>query len=141
QVGYAIGLALLVPLGDLLERRTLLTMMLIGSYVCLLAMAFAPSWPVLAAAAVLVGLGSGVGQVLVPFAATLAHPDERGRVIGSVMTGLLLGILLSRVVAGLIAAVAGWRAVFVVAAALMLVSCAMVGMLPVREPDVRMSYR
>ncbi|TDH53158.1 MFS transporter [Mycobacterium eburneum] len=140
QVGYAIGLALLVPLGDLVERRTLLTAMLIGTCGCLLGMAWAPSWPVLAAAAVLVGLGSVVGQVLVPFAAALAHEDERGRVIGSVMTGLLLGILLSRVVAGLIAAVAGWRAVFVVAAALMLISCALVRTLPIRPPEVRMSY-
>jgi predicted MFS family arabinose efflux permease len=141
QVGYAIGLALLVPLGDLLERRRLLTAMLIGTCVCLLGMAFAPSWPVLAAAAILVGLGSVVGQVLVPFAAALAHEDERGRVIGSVMTGLLLGILLSRVVAGLIAAAAGWRAVFVVAAALMVLACALVRTLPVCEPDVRIGYR
>lgn len=141
QVGYAIGLALLVPLGDLLERRRLLTWMLAGTCVCLLGMAFAPSWPVLAVAAILVGLGSVVGQVLVPFAATLARDDERGQVIGSVMTGLLLGILLSRVVAGLIAAVAGWRAVFVVAAALMLVASALVRTLPVHPPAVQMSYR
>lgn len=141
QVGYAIGLALLVPLGDLMERRRLLTVMLLATCLCLLGMAFSPSWPVLAAAAVLVGVGSVVGQVLVPFAASLAHDDERGRVIGSVMTGLLLGILLSRVVAGLIAAVAGWRAVFLVAAALMLVSCWLVRLLPVRAPDVRMPYR
>lgn len=140
QVGYAIGLALLVPLGDLLERRRLLTWMLVGTCVCLLGMAFAPSWPVLAVAAILVGLGSVVGQVLVPFAATLARDDERGQVIGSVMTGLLLGILLSRVVAGLIAAVAGWRAVFVVAAALMLVASALVRTLPVHPPAVQMSY-
>lgn len=141
QVGYAIGLALLVPLGDLTERRKLLTGMLIATCGCLLGMAVSPSWPVLAAAATLVGIGSVVGQVLVPFAASLAYDEERGRVIGSVMTGLLLGILLSRVVAGLIAAVAGWRAVFVVAAALMLVSCVLVRSLPVRAPEVRMSYR
>ncbi|MGB5796850.1 MAG: MFS transporter [Mycolicibacter algericus] len=140
QVGYAIGLALLVPLGDLLERRRLLTWMLVGTCVCLLGMAFAPSWPVLAVAAVLVGLGSVVGQVLVPFAATLARDDERGQVIGSVMTGLLLGILLSRVAAGLIAAVAGWRAVFVVAAVLMLVACVLVRTLPVHPPAVQMAY-
>lgn len=140
QVGYAVGLALLVPLGDLMERRRLLTAMLIGTCLCLLGMAFAPTWPVLACAATFVGLGSVVGQVLVPFAASLAGEDERGRVIGNVMTGLLLGILLSRVVAGLIAGVAGWRAVFVVAAALMLVTCVLLRRLPVREPEVRMSY-
>lgn len=140
QVGYAVGLALLVPLGDLMERRRLLTAMLLGTAVCLVGMACAPSWPVLAGAAILVGLGSVVGQVLVPFAATLAYEEERGRVIGSVMTGLLLGILLSRVVAGLIAGVAGWRAVFVVAAVLMLVCCALVRTLPVRPPEVEMGY-
>ncbi|HLR99355.1 MAG TPA: MFS transporter [Mycolicibacillus parakoreensis] len=140
QVGYAIGLALLVPLGDLMERRRLLTVMLLGTAVCLVGMACAPNWPVLAGAAILVGLGSVVGQVLVPFAATLAYEEERGRVIGSVMTGLLLGILLSRVAAGLIAGVAGWRAVFVVAAVLMLVCCALVRTLPVRPPDVQMGY-
>ncbi|WP_345602829.1 MFS transporter [Tomitella cavernea] len=130
QVGYALGLALLVPLGDLVDRRRMLTALLLGTFVCLLAMVFAPGWQLLAAAAVLVGLGSVVGQVLVPLAAELAREDERGRVIGNVMTGLLLGILLSRVASGLIASVAGWRAVFVVAAALMLVTCVLVRMLP-----------
>src|SRR5699024_9273681 len=137
QVGYAIGLALLVPLGDLLERRRMLTVMLLGTFACLLGMVFAPGWQVLAAAAVLVGLGSVVGQVLVPLAASLAREDERGRVIGNVMTGLLLGILLSRVVAGLIAAVAGWRGVFVVAAVLMLVACGLVRLLPASPPTAR----
>ena len=141
QVGYAIGLALLVPLGDLLERRRLLTLMLVCTAGCLLVMVFAPTWQILASAAVLVGLGSVVGQILVPFAAALAHEDERGRVIGNVMTGLLLGILLSRVVAGLIAGIAGWRAVFVVATILTMFTCVLVRLLPRSEPQAQISYR
>ena len=141
QVGYAIGLALLVPLGDLLERRRLLTFMLVGTAACLVVMVFSSTWQILASAAVLVGLGSVVGQILVPFAAALAREDERGRVIGNVMTGLLLGILLSRVIAGLVAGIAGWRAVFVVAAILTLVTCGLVRLLPRSAPETQISYR
>src|SRR5699024_10686311 len=90
QIGYAVGLAFLVPLGDLIERRRLLTGVLSVTALCLVAMAIAPSWQVLGAAALLVGVSSVVGQVLVPFAASLAAEHERGRVIGNVMTGLLL---------------------------------------------------
>ena len=122
QIGYAVGLAFLVPLGDLIERRRLLTGVLSVTALCLVAMAVAPTWQVLGAAALLVGVSSVVGQVLVPFAASLAAEHERGRVIGTVMTGLLLGILLSRVVAGLITEALGWRAMFWIAAALMVLT-------------------
>lgn len=118
QVGYAVGLALLVPLGDLMERRRLLVTMLAGTALCLIGMAVAPTWPLLAAAALLVGVGSVVGQILVPFAAALAGEHERGKVIGRVMTGLLLGILLARVIAGVVAEIAGWRSMFLLAAVL-----------------------
>lgn len=141
QVGYALGLALLVPLGDLVERRRLLTFMLLGTTVCLAVMVIAPTWQILASAAVLVGLGSVVGQILVPFAAALAHEDERGKVIGNVMTGLLLGILLSRVISGLIAGIAGWRTVFVVAAVLTLITCGLVRLLPPSRPQASIPYR
>lgn len=140
QVGYALGLAFLVPLGDMLERRRLLNVMLTVTAAGLLVMAAAPTWQVLAAAAVLVSTGSVVGQILVPFAATLAGDGERGRVIGNVMTGLLLGILLSRVVAGLIAEVLGWRGVFVVAAGLMLLTLVLVRRLPVVAPTAGGRY-
>lgn len=142
QVGYALGLALLVPAGDLFERRRLLTGVLIVTTGCLAAMALAPTWQVLAAAALLAGVSSVVGQVLVPFAAGLAGADERGKVIGDVMTGLLLGILLSRVVAGLVAEVAGWRAVFWLAAALMIITVALLRReLPVVAPVADLPYR
>lgn len=141
QIGYAAGLALLVPLGDMVERRRLLRRMLVLTAAGLLVMAWAPSWQILAATAVLVSTGSVVGQILVPFAASLARDDERGRVIGNVMTGLLLGILLSRVVAGLVAEIAGWRAVFVLAAVLMLCTVLLVQSLPVLPPATTAGYR
>lgn len=122
QVGYALGLGLVVPLGDLIERRRLLLGVLSVTTLCLVAMALAPSWQALGVAALLVGTSSVVGQVLVPFAASLAAEHERGRVIGNVMTGLLLGILLSRVVAGLVAEALSWRAVFWLAAAFMMLT-------------------
>ena len=119
QIGYALGLIFLLPLGDLLERRRLITTMAAVNAVGLAAAALAPSvWLFLAAAAV-VGVSSTMAQILVPFAAGLAPEGERGRVVGIVMGGLLLGILLGRTLAGLIAQVAGWRAVYWVAAAAM----------------------
>jgi predicted MFS family arabinose efflux permease len=120
QLGYAFGLTFLVPLGDLLERRALVVAMTVGISVCLGAMAFAPFASVLLGAALLVGALSAVAQVLVAFAATLAGPAERGRVVGTVMSGLLLGILLARIAAGYLAQFAGWRAVFGVASAVMI---------------------
>lgn len=141
QVGYAIGLALLVPLGDLVERRRLLQAVLAGTMLCLAGMALAPSWQLLGVAALLAGITSVVGQVLVPLAASLAAEEERGRVIGDVMTGLLLGILLSRVVAGVVAEVAGWRAVFWLAAAMMIAVAVLLRReLPEAPPTVRTSY-
>jgi len=141
QVGYAFGLALLVPLGDLLERRRLLMVMLGATAVCLVGMAVAPTWPVLAAAALLVGVGSVVGQILVPFAASLAGEHERGRVLGRVMTGLLLGILLARVVAGLVAEVGGWRTVFAMAAGLTVLTAVLLyRRLPVVAGDTSLKY-
>ncbi len=118
QIGYAVGLIFLLPLGDLIERRRLAVVM---SLVCaggLLAYAAAPDMGVLFAAAVLVGGTSVLAQVLVAFAASLAREAERGRIVGSVMSGLLLGILLARTVAGYIAQASSWRVVYVVAAGL-----------------------
>lgn len=120
QVGYAAGLVLLLPLGDLLERRALITALAGVTAVSLAAAGFAPSIGLFMGVAGLIGLTSVMAQILVPFAASLAPPAERGRVVGTVMSGLLLGILLARTVAGLVAEVAGWRAVYWLAAALML---------------------
>jgi len=119
QVGYAVGLALVVPLGDLLDRRRLIVTILCATTLALLAASAAPSVVALALVSLAIGGASVVAQILVPFAATLASDAERGRVVGTVMSGLLIGILLARTVAGLIGQVAGWRTVYGVAAALM----------------------
>jgi predicted MFS family arabinose efflux permease len=134
QVGYAAGLVLLVPLGDLLERRRLITRIMLITVLALAATAASPSFTVLAAALVLVGLTSVVAQILVPLASTLAAEHERGRVVGNVMSGLLIGILVARTASGLIAQVGGWRLVFAISAALMLVLC---GVLRAALPEVR----
>ncbi|WP_051898972.1 MFS transporter [Sciscionella sediminilitoris] len=141
QLGYAVGLATLVPLGDLVERRRLLAILLTICVLGLAGMALAPGLAVLEAAAVLVGATSVVAQIIVPFAAHLAAPHEQGRVVSTVMSGLLLGILASRTVAGLLAELAGWRAVFALGAA----ATALVGFLACRrlpriEPSTTLSY-
>ncbi len=142
QVGYALGLALLVPLGDLLERRRLMTTMLVGAAATATVCATAPSFPVLAVGLVATGSLSVVTMILVPLAASLAGPQERGQVVGTVMSGLLVGILISRTLSGLIAALGGWRLTFVFAAALMLVlAVALRRGLPVVAPTERLRYR
>src|SRR5690606_13894051 len=118
QLGYAAGLLLVVPLGDLVNQRRLVATLLLACAGALLVVAGAPSFALLGAAVAAVGFTSVVAQVLIPFAATLADDRDRGRVVGYVMTGLLLGTLLSRTTAGLVAEVAGWRTVFLGAAAL-----------------------
>jgi predicted MFS family arabinose efflux permease len=120
QVGYAVGLALLVPVGDLVQPRKLVPAVLGVTTVALIASAVAPSVGLLIGASLLVGLGSVAAQILVPLAATLASDEKRGQVVGTVMSGLLLGILLARTVSGFVAATGSWRTVFWVAAALTL---------------------
>ncbi|MDQ6803699.1 MAG: MFS transporter [Actinomycetota bacterium] len=136
QIGYAAGLVLLVPLGDLLDRRRLVSRLLVVTVLGLAAAAAAPDLGVLSLALGVVGVTSVVAQILVPFASALASEDERGRVVGQVMSGLLMGILIARTVSGLGAAVLGWRAVFVIAAGLMLVlSAALWRALPDVAPE------
>jgi predicted MFS family arabinose efflux permease len=119
QIFYALGLVLLVPLGDLVDRRRLITRLLAVCTLGLVLVAAAPSFGLLACAMAVVATTSVVVQILVPFASVLAAPEERGQVVGVVMSGLLTGILLARTVSGLLAGAAGWRAMFVVAAGLM----------------------
>ncbi len=121
QIGYGIGLALIVPLGDILIRRRLVPGILLIASVALFGAAAAPDITVLIIAVTIAGLCSVAAQILVPFAASLAGDQERGRVVGAVMSGLLLGILLARTFSGLIAQAAGWRTVYVVAGGVVLV--------------------
>lgn len=117
-LGYALGLLLVVPLGDVVDRRPLVTGILGVTATSLGVMAVAPSVPVLAIGALGVGLTSVVAQVLVPYAVSLADDASRGRVAGTMMSGILLGILSARVVAGLLGDAIGWRLVYAGAAGL-----------------------
>lgn len=134
QLGYAGGLLLLVPLGDVLDRRKLIVCLLSCSVLALLVVAASPGLAWFSLASVLLGASTCAAQLLVPFAASLAQPAQRGRVLGSVMSGLLLGILLARVIAGLIAQWSSWRAVYLCAAlAVALLTVALLRALP-RDP-------
>lgn len=119
QLGYAAGLLLLVPLGDMFERRGLIVFMTLLAAGGMLITATSQSLSMMILGTALTGLFSVVAQILVPFAATLAAPEKRGKVVGTIMSGLLLGILLARTVAGLLASLGGWRTVYWVASALM----------------------
>jgi predicted MFS family arabinose efflux permease len=142
QLGYAVGLLLIVPAGDIVRRRPLLTGMLACCAVTLTAAALAPSLPVLDAAIALCCVTSVVVQMLVPYAATLASDDERSRVIGTLMGGLLVGILVSRAFAGVVAGLAGWRAVYGIAAAGMaLTAVTLRRALPDHGPQLAIGYR
>lgn len=139
QVGYAVALALLVPLGDVLERRRLVTALLAVTSLTLVGAAFAPGFGALLAAVALVGVTSAVAQVVVPMAASLAGDASRGRVVGTVMSGLLIGILGARTLAGFVAEIGGWRAVFGMGAVVMLVLAVVVRLVlpvvPAPAPD------
>ena len=116
QMGYALGVFLIVPLGDTINRRRLIPLIMFCSAVALSASALAPNFPALLTALAALGLTTVAGQLLTPFAGDLAKPEERGRIVGTIVSGMLSGILLSRTVSGFIADVAGWRSVYAVAA-------------------------
>jgi predicted MFS family arabinose efflux permease len=142
QVSFAAGLALVVPVGDLVNRRPLVVVMLAISSAGLVAVALAPNLPVVLLALSVVGATTVVAQILVPLAATLAADGQRGRVVGTVMSGLLLGILLARTIAGIVAGAFGWRAIYAVAAVVTaLLALVLARALPARTPTVTGDYR
>jgi len=112
QIFYAFGLALLVPLGDLVNRRKLIIGQLLLSAAALAAVGFSPSGITLLASMAVVGLLAVITQTLVAFASTLASPAERGRIVGLVTSGIVIGILLARTFAGIVSDLGGWRAVY-----------------------------
>lgn len=141
QLGYAAGLLLVVPVGDIARRRPLLTALLTVDTAALAASAAVPDLGALGALAVIIGVTSVVVQMLVPYAATLATDGQRSRVIGTLMSGLLIGILLSRTFAGVIAQAAGWRAVYGAAAVVMaLTTVALRVSLPDHPPELTVTY-
>ena len=141
QLSYGAGLLLLVPLGDLFEQRRLIVSMTVLSALGLLLSAFAPSLPLLLLGTAVTGLFSVSAQVLVPMAASLTDPQSRGRVVGTLMSGLLLGILLARTVAGSLSSAGDWRTIYLLAAALMFISAiALYCALPNHHQSAGLSY-
>ena len=141
QLGYAAGLLFLVPLGDMFERRRLIVSMTLLAACGMLITASSQSLAMMILGTALTGLFSVVAQILVPLAATLASPDKRGKVVGTIMSGLLLGILLARTVAGLLANLGGWRTVFWVASVLMaLMALALWRGLPQMKSETHLNY-
>lgn len=141
QMGYCLGLLLLVPLADLLENRRLIVVMTLvcGMALAILSQVVQPL-PFLVLS-LLIGMGSVAVQVVVPFAAHLAGDERRGRVVGRVMGGLMLGIMLARPVASAVAQAWGWRSVFIGSSAVMVVSAAILWRwLPQRLPETELSY-
>jgi predicted MFS family arabinose efflux permease len=142
QLGYALGIVFLAPLGDRYDRRSIILGKTAALLAALLLAAQAPRLGVLLFASFAIGMAATVAQDIVPAAATLAAPAHRGRAVGKVMTGLLLGILLSRVASGLVAQVFGWRMVFLAAGAgIALLGVALWHGLPRFEPTTHLRYR
>lgn len=141
QLGYALGILLLAPLGDRYDRRRIILMKAAVLCAALLLAGAAPSIAVLLVASLVIGLSATLAQDIVPAAATLAPEASRGKIVGTVMTGLLLGILLSRVVSGFVAEHFGWRAMFIAAAlSIALIGAAAWRGLPRFRPTTQLSY-
>jgi predicted MFS family arabinose efflux permease len=141
QFGYAAGMFLFIPLGDIQERRKLITTLLVAVGVALIGVAVSQSLLWIYAASLAVGITTVAPQMIIPLAAQLASPQERGRVIGNIMSGLLIGILLARTISGWIGELFGWRTMFFLAA-FMMVSLAYIlhRNLPVSTPTIKLSY-
>ncbi|MDF3871851.1 MFS transporter [Pseudomonas putida] len=143
QAGYALGLLLIVPLGDLIDRKRLLLGQLLFSALALVGVGMAPNWAMLLLALAITGLMAVMVQIMVAHAASLASPGEQGQAVGTVTSGVVLGILLARLVAGGLADLAGWRSVYLVAAGLLtLLALVLWRSLPGGQPLVhRPGYR
>ncbi|SFS67695.1 MFS transporter [Paenibacillus sp. BC26] len=141
QIGYVSGLLFIVPLSDKLENRRLIVSSLLVVVLALILAAVSPGAILFLTAALLIGTGSVVAQILVPLAASMASEQQRGRVVGNVMSGLLLGIMLARPISSLVAGLWGWRTIFVLSAVLMaLLALMLARALPTRYPESKLSY-
>ncbi|MGA4507461.1 MFS transporter [Propionibacteriaceae bacterium G1746] len=141
QLGYAIGALLIIPSGDIVNRRRVIPVLMSLAAIALLMTGLAPSWPALLAAVAAIGLTTVSGQMLMPLAGDVATPLQRGRVLSIVASGILLGLVLARAISGLLAQWLGWRAVFFVAAGIMVVlAVVMARLLPDLPPRERLTY-
>lgn len=142
QLGYAMGLLFLVPLSDLLENKRLVASILVVAILGLVLAPMAATSYLFFAATILIGLGSVAAQILVPFAAHLAPEKQRGRIVGNVMSGLLLGIMLARPVASIITGIWGWKSVFLISAVIMAMLIILLSfLLPKRKPQPQDNYQ
>jgi predicted MFS family arabinose efflux permease len=142
QAGYAVGMLLFVPLGDIVERRRLITTLLCVVAVALLVTGLGPTLGVVIAASFAIGVTNVVPQLILPFAAGISPPAMRGRIVGHVVSGLLVGILAGRAVAGVVADAAGWRAMYVGASGAMLLLALLLRVtLPVAPAALSVPYR
>ncbi|WP_407312608.1 MFS transporter [Desulfosporosinus sp. SB140] len=142
QLGYALGLFLFVPLGDIREKKSLILLLLGSVTLSLLLVGISKNLIMLGAASFAVGTTTVVPQIIVPLAAQLAEPQQQGRIVGIVMSGLFFGILLARTVSGIIGSLLGWQAMYFIAAGLMFVLAVMLwGFLPQTGSTSRLSYR
>ena len=142
QIGYAVGMFLFVPLGDLMERRRLIVTMLLVTALALGGAAVSPNITWLLMASLVIGMTTIAAQLIVPFAAQLAKPQERGKVVGMVMSGLLIGILLARTVSGFVGAFFSWRVMYWLASGLMIVlAVALFRLLPKSQPSLKVPYQ
>ncbi|MDQ1913549.1 MFS transporter [Paenibacillus sp. GD4] len=141
QIGYGIGLLFVVPLGDILENRKLIVSSLLVTAAVLTIAAVVKSAALFLTASLVIGVGSVAAQILVPYAAHLSPEALRGRYVGNVMSGLLLGIMLARPISSLVAEYLGWRAVYFISGALILVLALVLGKaLPARRPSTATAY-
>ena len=137
QVGYALGLLFIVPLGDLYHRKNIILTNFTLLIFSLLAIAWAPNIYIVWAASLLTGIGSMIPQIFVPIASQFSRPENKGRTVGMVISGLLTGILASRVISGYVGDVLGWREMYLIAAGLMVI-CAVVVLKVL--PDIRPTF-
>ncbi|WP_257148506.1 MFS transporter [Bacillus sp. AFS073361] len=141
QIGYAVGMFIFVPMGDMKERRLLIASLLIAVTLSLIGIATAQNLLWINLASFAVGVTTVVPQIILPLAAQLAAPVERGKVIGNIMGGLFIGILLARTVSGLIGGSLGWRTMYWIAAAMMLaLAIILQTFLPKSYPESRLSF-
>lgn len=142
QVGYVIGLFFILPLGDMFVRRNLIVTIFFVAAVAMAGASFVHSFVFFATITVVIGLSSVAGQIIIPFGADLAPDDQRGRVVGRLMTGLLGGILLSRSLAGFVSEAIGWRGVYRVSAGLLVIMAVVMYIaLPQERSRDRFEYR